>query len=79
MVWSDRRDKHATGKALAQIVTTGMIGSPSSEREQGRKDRPARIASAGWVYREVSFNELFRVLEQMETDIVLELGKVRFV
>ena len=39
-----------------QIVTTGMIGSPSSEREQGRKDRPRRIAKAGWVYREVSFN-----------------------
>ncbi len=25
------------------------------------------------------FDELFRVLEQMETDIVFELGKVRFV
>ena len=35
MVWSDRRDKHATGKALANV--TPNDGSPSSEREQGRR------------------------------------------
>jgi len=53
----DRRDKHAIGKALAQIVRTEMIGTTGGKWETREKSRAsAKRASVGRVYREVSFN-----------------------
>jgi hypothetical protein len=57
IAWSDCRDKHATGKALAQILRTGMIGTTGSKGGTREKSRAsAKGASVGRVYREVSFN-----------------------
>ena len=57
IAWSDRRDKHATGKALAQIVGNGIISTTGSNWGTREKSRAsAKGASVGRVYREVSFN-----------------------
>src|SRR5208337_5132859 len=54
---SDRRDKHATGKALAQIVLIGTIATTGFAQETWKKSRRERGGNKRRkVYREVSFN-----------------------
>src|SRR5208337_1906262 len=58
---SDRRDKHATGKALAQIVLIGTIATTGFAQETWKKSRRERGGNKRRkVYREVSFNALLR-------------------
>ena len=57
IAWSDRRDKHATGKALAQIVLIGTIATTGFAQETWKKSRRERGGNKRRkVYREVSFN-----------------------
>ncbi len=50
--------QNATGKAPAQIVTTGVIGTTGSQLGTKQKSRAsAKGTGVGRVYREVSFNE----------------------
>ena len=60
IAWSDRRDKHATGKALAQIVLIGTIATTGFAQETWKKSRRERGGNKRRkVYREVSFNKTF--------------------
>ncbi len=58
IAWSDRRDKHATETARAQIGITGIIGKTGNKRRpRAERGANANKSSAKGDYREVSFND----------------------